>query len=145
MNRWVNIYSVMLISISYNDALNDARIMVEELEKNLKKQGYLSDEYYVKFNMKEFIPGNPAEDDCNNSYAQTSDWEIEISFPTGVMEKTQAKKMAEIGRYQLEKACKELKYLIFQTIKKQNLGYIKFDQCRLMSDDDEEHFRYPDI
>ena len=54
-------------------------------------------------------------------------------------------KIAEIYKYQIEKTCKEFKYLLFQTIRRQNLGYIKFDQCRLMSDDDEEYFRNPDI
>lgn len=145
MNRWVNAYSVMLINISYDDALNDVRIMVDDLEKNLKRLGYLSSEYYVRFSTKEFIPGNHSEAELINKYTQKIDWEISISFPTEAMEKNQALKIAEIAKFQIEKACKEFKYWIFQTIKKQNLGYIKFDQCRLMSDDDEEYFRYPEI
>lgn len=145
MDRWVNTYSVMLINLPYNDALNDARIIIDELEKTLKKLGYLSNEYFVRFNMTEFLPGNRDEEESLDKFARKIDWEVSISVPTWEMTKNQALKMAEICKYQIEKTCKEFKYLIFQTIRRQNLGYIKFDQCRLMSGDDEMFFRNPDI
>ena len=145
MSRWVTNYSVMLINLAYNDALNDARIIVDELEKTLKKLGYLSDENYVKYNMNEFIPGNRSEEKSVDKFETKIDWEVNIYIPTWEMPKNQALKIAEIYKYQIEKTCKEFKYLVFQTIRRQNLGYIKFDQCRLMSDDDEEYFRNPDI
>ena len=71
MSRWVNNYSVMLINLTYNDALNDARIIVDELEKTLKKLGYLSDENYVKFNMSEFLPGNRSEEESVDKFEKT--------------------------------------------------------------------------
>ena len=125
MDRWVNSYSVMLLNLTYNDALNDARIIVDELEKTLKKLGYLSREYYVRFNTEEFLPGNRGKEESDNKFTRKIDWEISISVPTWEMTKNQALKMAEICAYQIEKTCKEFKYLIFQTIRRQNLGYIK--------------------
>ena len=62
MNSWINEFSVMLINTSYNDALNDARIIVDELEKNLKKLDYLKSEYFIQYSLKEFTPGHTTEE-----------------------------------------------------------------------------------
>ena len=140
MDRWINEFSVMLIDISYNDALQDARIMIDDLEKNLKKLGYLENEYYIQYNLKEFFPGDKREATVFDKYKQNIGWEIEISIPTLEMEKNDALKIAEIIRFRIERICIELRHLVFQTINVKKLGYIKFNKCRMMLEDDEEKF-----
>ena len=140
MDSWINEFSVMLINISYNDALNDARIIVDELEKNLKKLGYLESDYFIKWSLKEFIPGYKSEVTVFDKVVSNIDWEIEISIPTWEMEKSDALKIAEIIKFRIERVCVELKNLVFQTINIKNLGYIKFNKCRIMLEDDEEKF-----
>ena len=145
MDSWINEFSVMLINISYNDALHDARILIDDLEKNMKKLGYLGDEFYIQYNIKEFIPGDKSKTTVVDKYEQNIGWEIEISIPTLEMEKNDALKIAEIIRFRIEKICTELRYLVFQTINIKKLGYIKFNKCRLMVKDDEEKFRLMNI
>ena len=140
MNSWINEFSVMLINTSYNDALNDARIIVDELEKNLKKLDYLKSEYFIQYSLKEFTPGHTTEETDSFNFQNYIDWEIEISIPTREMGKNDALKIAEIIKFRIERICIELKHLIFQTIDLKKLGYIKFDKCRMMLEDDEDRF-----
>ena len=140
MNSWINEFSVMLINTSYNDALNDARIIVDELEKNLKKLDYLKSEYFIQYSLKEFTPGHTTEETDSFNFQNYIDWEIEISIPTREMGKNDALKIAEITKFRIERICIELKHLIFQTIDLKKLGYIKFDKCRMMLEDDEDRF-----
>ena len=140
MNSWINEFSIMLINITYNDALNDSRIIVDELEKDLKKLGYLKSEYFIQYSLKEFTPGQISKEAVSYSDQIKIDWEIEISIPTREMEKNDALKIAEIVTFRIEGICKELKYLVFQTIKLKTLGYIKFDNCRMMLEDDEDRY-----
>jgi len=141
MDSWINEFSVMLIDISYNDAINDTRIMIDDLEKNLKKLGYLGNEYYIQYNLKEFFPGDKSETTDFDKYKQNIGWEIEISIPTLEMEKNDALKISEIIKFRIERVCIELRHLVFQTINIKKLGYIKFNKCRMMVEDDEEKFR----
>lgn len=140
MNSWINEFSVMLINTSYNDALNDARIIVDELEKNLKKLDYLKSEYFIQYSLKEFTPGHTTEETDSFNFQNYIDWEIEISIPTREMGKNDALKIAEITKFRIERICIELKHLIFQTIDLKKLGYIKFEKCRMMLEDDEDRF-----
>ena len=140
MDSCVNEFSVMLIDISYNDALNDARNVVDELEKDLKRLGYMDAGSFIKFHIEEFILGEKTEVTVFDKVQKNIDWEIKISIPTLNMEKSDALKIAEITRFQIERICKEFKFLIFQTINPKELGYVKFDQCRIMLDDEEDKF-----
>ena len=130
----------MLINTSYDDALNDARIIVDELEKNLKKLGYLRGEHFIQYSLKGFTPGHTTEDTDSYKFQNIIDWEIEISIPTREMGKNDALKIADITKFRIERICIELKHLIIQTIDLKKLGYIKFDKCRMMLEDDEDRF-----
>ena len=140
MNSWINEFSIMLINTSYDDALNDARIIVDELEKNLKKLSYLRGEHFIQYSLKGFTPGRATEDTDSYRVQNIIDWEIEISIPTREMGKNDALKIADITKFRIERICIELKHLIFQTIDLKKLGYIKFDKCRMMLEDDEDRF-----
>mgnify|MGYP001133556549 CR=1 FL=1 len=144
MDSWVNEFSVMLVHTPYNSALYDAQALRDELEEDLKNLGYMDPAHHVKFNMTSFIPGDKTEVTVFDEAVAPIDWEIKISVPTFEMERREALKVAEICKFQIEQICKRRKHFLFKIVYSQ-LGYVKFNQCRKMLEEEEDKFEEVDI
>jgi hypothetical protein len=144
IGHWVNEFSVMLIHTPYNNALYDAQALRDELEEDLKNLGYMDTAHHVKFNMESFIPGDKTGVTVFDEAIAPIDWEIKIAVPTFEMEKREALKMAEISKFQIERICKRRKHFLFRAVHSQ-LGYVKFNQCRKMLEEEEDKFEEIDI
>ena len=135
MDSWVNEFLIMLIHTPYNSALYDAQAMRDELEKDLKELGYMDPAHHVRFNMTDFIPGDKTGVTVFDKAVGKLDWEIKLSVPTFEMEKGDALKIAEILRFRIEQICKQRKHIFYRTVLSK-LGYIRFNRCRKMLEED---------
>jgi len=139
MDSWVNEFSVMLIRTRYNSALYDAQTIRDELEADLKKLGYMEKAHHVRFHMEDFILGDKTEVTVFDKALAPIDWEIRLSIPTFEMTKEDAVKIAEISRFRIAQIFERKSHLLFRKVCSQ-LGYVKFNRCRKMSERDAAKF-----
>jgi hypothetical protein len=128
----------MFISTEYNDALDDAKSIQTELEKDLKELGYMDMSDNVEFDLNPFIPGGKEGLSALDVAFAKLDWQVKISVPTFPMTKNDALNIAEIIRYHLGQLSIKRKYHLIRNVFSR-IGFIRFDKCRRMTEEDDEY------